>query len=151
MDSNWKNNFEKTHFIRAVILEQGVFAHLKYVIGYISAYEEKFRKLMCEKQKTENKKELNAKRKRLTKSENRIAELDRLFKNIYEDKAKGVLSESRFQMLADDHESEQENLREQIEKLSAEISASEEQTDNLGRFISKVHKYFDLQELTPFH
>ncbi len=51
-------------------------------------------------------------------------------------------------MLADDYENEQENLREQIEKLSAEISASEEQTDNLERFISKVHKYFDLQELT---
>ncbi len=115
----------------------------------LSDYEEKFRKLMCEKQKTESKKELNAKRKLLTKSENRIAELDRLFKNIYEDKAKGVLSESRFQMLADGYENEQENLREQMEKLSAEISASEEQTDNLERFISKVHKYFDLQELTP--
>ncbi len=104
---------------------------------------------MCEKQKTESKKELNTKRKLLTKSENRIAELDRLFKNIYEDKAKGILSESRFQMLADDYEKEQENLREQIENLSAEISANEEQTDNLERFISKVHKYFDLQELTP--
>ena len=35
-----------------------------------------------------------------------------------------------------------------IEKLSAEISETEEQSDNVERFISKVHKYFDLQELT---
>ncbi len=37
-----------THFIRAVVLEQGVFAHMKYVIGYISQYEDKFRKIMGE-------------------------------------------------------------------------------------------------------
>ena len=36
-----------------------------------------------------------------------------------------------------------------FEKLSAEISETEEQSNNVERFILKVHKYFDLQELTP--
>ena len=52
-------------------------------------------------------------------------------------------------MLADDYEAEQQELELKITRLSAEISDTEEQSDNLERFISKIHKYLDLQELTP--
>ena len=58
--------------------------------------------------------------------------MDRLFKRIYEDNANGKLSDSRFQMLSDDYEQEQE-----------------EQAENIDRFIGKVRKYLDLDELTP--
>ncbi len=88
-------------------------------------------------------------KKLLLKCENRISELDRLFKNIYEDKTNGVLSENRFQMLADDCEKEEQKLELKIVSLSAEISDTEQQSDDLERFISKIHKYLDLQELTP--
>ncbi len=138
-----------THFIRAAVLEQGVLAHMKYVIGYISQYEDKFRKVIGEIQKSEAKKELAAKRKIISKSEKRIKELDKLFKLIYEDKAKGNLSDNRFKILADDYEQEQKELNERIISLVAEIEQQEKQADNLNRFIDKVHKYFDLQELTP--
>ena len=136
-----------SHFIRAVVLEQGVFTHMKYVIGYVAQFEDKFREIMGAKHKAEVKRELAAKRKMITKSENRIKELDRLFKNIYEDKTNGVLSESRFKMLADDYEREQEELKQKIFTLTAEIEQQEEQSDNVERFIAKVHKYLDLQEL----
>ena len=138
-----------THFIRAVVLEKGVLAHLKYVIGYVSVYEKQFREIMGAKQKAEVKTEISTKKKLLAKCENRISELDRLFKNIYEDKTNGVLSENRFQMLAEDYEKEQQELELKIVSLSAEISETEEQSDNLEKFISKIHKYLDLQELTP--
>ena len=77
----------------------------------------------------------------------RIEELNRLFKPIYEDNANGKLSDSRFQMLSDDYE--QEELREKLLRLNEEINEQEEQTDNIDRFISKVRKYLDLDELTP--
>lgn len=35
-----------SHFIRAVILEEGVLAHLKMVIDFISLYEDTFREIM---------------------------------------------------------------------------------------------------------
>ena len=104
---------------------------------------------MGAKHKSEVKKELSDKRRTITKSENRIKELDRLFKNIYEDKTNGVLSESRFKMLADDYEREQEELKQKIFTLTAEIEQQEEQSDNVERFIAKIHKYLDLQELNP--
>ena len=138
-----------THFIRATILEQGVLAHLKYVIGTVASYENQFRKVLGAKQKAEVKKELSAKKKLLSKSESRIKELDLLFQRIYEDNVSGKISDERFEMLSANYENEQAELKSLIEILSAEISETEEQSDNVERFISKVHKYFDLQELTP--
>lgn len=138
-----------SHFIRAVVLEQGVLAHLNYVISFVANYENQFREIMGARHKTELKRELAAKRKIITKSENRIKELERLIKSVYEDKVSGVISESRFQIFSADYEKEQKELRTKIDTLTFEIERQEEQADNLERFIAKVHKYFDLQELTP--
>lgn len=52
-----------THFIRAVVLEQGVLAHLRLVISCVAHHEEQFRKAMGAKQKADAKKELAAKRR----------------------------------------------------------------------------------------
>lgn len=103
-----------THFIRAVVLEEGVLQHMRLVISCVAAYEDKFRKALGAKRSAEARKELSAKKRTLQKSENRIKELDRLFKRIYEDMVSGVISEARFQMLADSYEQEQDELREKI-------------------------------------
>ena len=66
-----------------------------------------------------------------------------------EDNVSGKISDERFEILSSNYENEQAELKQIIEKLSDEISETEEQSDNVERFISKVHKYFDLQELTP--
>ena len=125
----------------AVVLEQGVLAHMRLTIACVANHEEQFRKAMGAKQKAEAKKELAAKRRQLTQAERRIEELDRLFKRIYEDNVGGKLSDSRFQMLSGDYEQEQEELREKLLRLNEEINEQEEQTENIDRFISKVRKY----------
>ena len=138
-----------SHFIRAVVLEEGVLKHLQLVAFCISNYEDAFRKALGAKRDAEARKELSGKRRTLQKSENRIAELDRLFKRIYEDMVAGRLSEARFQMLSDDYEKEQTELRERIAVLTKEISEQEDQADNVDRFIRTVKKYLCLTELTP--
>lgn len=122
---------------------------MRLTIACVANHEEQFRKAMGAKQKAEAKKELAAKRRQLTQAERRIEELDRLFKRIYEDNANGKLSDSRFQMLSDDYEQEQEELREKLLRLNEEINKQEEHSENIDRFISKVQKYLDLEELTP--
>ena len=138
-----------THFIRAVVLEQGVLAHMRLVISCVANHEERFRQAMGAKHKADTKRELTKKRKQYTQAERRIEELDRLFKRIYEDFANEKLSENRFQMLSDDYEAEQKNLRGKLLLLEEEITQQEEQANNLERFIGKVKRYLDLQELTP--
>lgn len=75
------------------------------------------------------------KRRQLTQAERRIEELDRLFKRIYEDNANGKLSDRRFQMLSDDYEQEQEELREKLLRLNEEINEQEEQSENISNTV----------------
>ncbi|SHE66786.1 hypothetical protein [Lactonifactor longoviformis] len=56
--------------------------------------------------------------RQLTQAERRIEKLDRLSKRIHEDNANGKLSDSRFQMLSDDYEQEQEELRKKLRPLA---------------------------------
>ena len=42
-----------------------------------------------------------------------------------------------------------EELREKLLQLNEEITQQEEQAENIDRFIGKVQKYLDLDELTP--
>ena len=98
---------------------------MRLVIQCVADYEDAFRRALGAKRSEEVRKELSAKKKTLQKSENRLAELDRLFKRIYEDMVNGKLSEARFQMLADDYEQEQADLRAKIEMLESRRSSGE--------------------------
>ena len=138
-----------THFIRAVVLEEGTLQHIRLVIQCVADYEDAFRRALGAKRSEEAKKDLSAKKRTLQKSENRLAELDRLFKRIYEDMVNGKLSETRFQMLADDYEQEQADLRAKIEMLENEIQNQEDQAENVDRFIRQAKKYLYLEKLTP--
>ena len=137
------------HYIRAVVLEEGVLRHLQLVLSCISQYEDAFRRYLGAKKDAEMKKELAAKRKALQKAENRLTELDKLFKRIYEDMVNERLSESRFQMLSDDYEREQADLRVTIEQLSKEITEQENQAADIDRLIRLAKKYLNLEKLTP--
>jgi len=138
-----------THFIRAVVLEEGTLQHMRRVISCVANYEEAFRKALGAKRSEEARKELSAKRRNLQKAETRLAELDRLFKRIYEDMVNGKLSEARFQMLSNDYEQEQADLRAKIELLETEIQNQEDQAKNVDRFIRQAKKYLHLEKLTP--
>ena len=88
--------------------------------------------------------------KRLTQAEKRIGELDRLFIRIYEDNAKGKLSDDRFAMMSKSYEDEQTQLKDEIVNLQKEIEVQEQQAENLEQFIQRTRRYTDLTELTPY-
>ena len=139
----------ETHFIRAIILEQGVLHHIRTVMWLVANYEKKFRTALGAMQKSEMKKAIAVKKKQASQIERRIDELDRLFKKVYEDYANQRLSEARYEMLSGDYETEQAELRERLETLTAEIEQQEEQAENIDKFIAKVKKYLEMTELTP--
>lgn len=138
-----------SHFIRAVVLEEGTLKNIQLVCLCVSAFEDEFREALGALKSSEAKKELDNKRKFLQKSEKRCSELDRLFKCVYEDHVNGNLSEARFRMLSEDYETEQAELKEKIELLNKEIQEFQEKTDNIEKFIRTAKKYVGIEELTP--
>lgn len=138
------------HYIRAVVLEDLVWNHMKEVISYVTRYEAYFRTEMEQKLRLQSEETIRVYKKRLAQAEKRIGELDRLFIKIYEDNAKGKLNDDRFAMMSKTYEDEQAQLKVEIINLQREIEVQERQIDDLEQFIQRARRYTDLTELTPY-
>ena len=138
------------HYIRAVVLEDLVWNHMKEVISYVTRYEAHFRVEMEQKFRLQSEETIRVYKKRLAQAEKRIGELDRLFIKIYEDNAKGKLNDDRFAMMSKTYEDEQAQLKVEIINLQKEVEVQERQIEDLEQFIQRAHRYTDLTELTPY-
>lgn len=138
------------HYIRAVVLEDLVWNHMKEVISYVTRYEAHFRMEMEQKLRLQSEETIRVYKKRLAQAEKRIGELDRLFIKIYEDNAKGKLNDDRFAMMSKTYEDEQAQLKVEIVNLQKEIEVQERQIEDLEQFIQRARRYTDLTDLTPY-
>ena len=75
---------------------------------------------------------------------------DRPFIKIYEDNAKGNLSDEHFTMMSKTYEDEQAQLKVEMVNLQKEVEVQERQIENLEQFIQWVRRYTTLTELTPY-
>ena len=150
--ANYRSNTGScsAHYIRAVVLEDLVWMHMKAVISYVTRHESYFRAVMEHKLRLSSEEAIRANKKQLAQADKRLVELDRLFIHIYEDNVAGKLSDERFALMSKTYEDEQEQLKAEIQTLRQEIEVQERQIENLEQFIQRVHKYEDLQEMTPY-
>ena len=150
--ANYRSNTGScsAHFIRAVVLEELVWMHMRTVISYVSRYEDHFRAVMEQKLRLSSEAVIRGHKKRLAQAEKRLGELDRLFIRIYEDNVAGRITDEKFSMMSKTYEDEQAQLKEEIQTLQQEIEVQERQIENLEQFIQRVRKYEDLDELTPY-
>ena len=150
--ANYRSNTGScsAHFIRAVVLEEMVWAHMEAVISYVICHEAHFRAVMEERLKLTSSEAIKVRRKKLAQDEKRITELDRLYIRIYEDNAAGRFSDEKFTMMSRAYEDEQAQLKAEVQILQDEIEVQERQAENPEQFIQLVHKYAGLDGLTAY-
>ena len=88
-------------------------------------------------------------RKRMSRNEKRLHELDMLIRKIYEDHVAGRLPERLFQDMLRDYESEQVELSKIIDIDQADLQRNVGGQHNIDRFLALVRKYQTITELTP--
>ena len=150
--ANYRSNTGScsAHFIRALVLEELVWMHMKAVIFYVTRYEKHFRAVMEQRLRMSSEEAIRGYKTQLAQAERRLAELDRLFIRIYEDNVSGRITDERFSLMSKTYEDEQAQLKVDIHHLRQEIEVQERQIEDLEKFIQRVHKYEDLQEMTPY-
>ena len=79
----------------------------------------------------------------------RKAELDAIFKNLYEDSVLGRITAEQFQLLSASYTEEQAKLTETLPQRESEIRHLKETVSNTAAFLNKAKRYTDIQELTP--
>lgn len=125
------------HFIRAMVLEELVWAHIKMVISCVTCHESYFRSIMEQRLKLNSEDAAQLRKKRLSRAEKRIKELDQMFIRLYEDNVKGRISDDRFAMMSRTYEDEQAQLKSEAESLQQEIEQQAQSEVDLELFIAK--------------
>lgn len=137
------------HFIREETLKlfvlQRIFDVTALFFDDAMAFEEAAKKQRFQ----EAEKEAKKRKREISQAEKRIAELDRIFKRIYEDDISGAISHERFLKLSVDYEAEQKELTEHVKTWRDAVEAFEQDQVDFASFAAIVRKYVGIRELTP--
>ena len=137
------------HFIREETLKlfvlQRIFDVTALFFDDAMAFEEAAKKQHFQ----EAEKEAQKRKREIAQAEKRIAELDRIFKRIYEDDINGTISHERFLKLSADYEAEQRELTEQVKTWQEVVETFEQDRSDFDSFAAIVRKYVGIRELTP--
>lgn len=149
--SNYKSNTGtcSAHFIREETLKQFVLQRIFAVTAMFFDDIQSFRNAVYQQRFAEAGKAVKRKKKELEQAKKRIAELDRIFKRIYEDDINGTISHERFLKLSAEYEAEQKELTEFVKTEQAAVDTYEQDKTDFDSFAAVIRKYVGIRELTP--
>ena len=137
------------HYIRECILDEIVLEDLRRVTAEARAHPQEFAEYLNSKQSAELQKEIRRLEKEKAAMQKRKAELDAIFKKLYEDSVLGRITAEQFQLLSASYTDEQAKLTESLPQRESEIQRLKETVSNTAAFLDKAKRYTDIQELTP--
>jgi site-specific DNA recombinase len=138
-----------SHSIKEDTVKQLILETIQYALKSVRMDEAAFIKSMRSASEVRDKGEVKKLKAGLSKKERRFADLDLLIKKVYEDNAMGKLPDRRYEMLSSDYEKEQQKIEVSMREIQEKLMQFEQDTDRTEEFLSLVHKYTDIQELTP--
>ena len=149
--SNYKSNTGtcSAHFIREETLTQFVRQRIFDVTAMFFDDIQGFQNMVFQQRFSEAEKAIKRQKKELEQARKRIAELDRIFKRIYEDDINGTISHERFLKLSSEYEAEQKELTAFVKTEQAAVDTYEQDRTDFDSFDSVIRKYVGIRELTP--
>ena len=136
------------HYIKASTIEMLIYQATKRVSKYVLKDEKEFveqlkaqYELQCEKDNTDDKKEL-------LEAKRRMMDLDDLIKGLYENFTLGRLPERQFNRLMTEYDTEQSSLEQRISELETATERISTKAVQIDKFVRLVKKYRDFEELT---
>lgn len=137
------------HYIRECVLDEIVLKDLRWVTSAAREHPEKFAAYIGSKQSAELQREIRRREKELAAMRKRKAELDAIFKKLYEDSVLGRITTEQFQMLSGSYTEEQDLITVGIPQKESEIQRLRETVSGTDSFLDKAKRYTDITELTP--
>ena len=137
------------HYIRECVLDEIVLEDLRRVTSAAREHPEKFAAYIGSKQSAELQREIRRQEKELAAMRKRKAELDAIFKKLYEDSVLGRITTAQFQMLSGSYTEEQNLITVGSPQKESEIQRLRETASGTDSFLDKAKRYTDITELTP--
>ena len=111
-------------------------------------HPEKFAAYIGSRQSTELQREIRRQEKELAAMRKRKAELDTIFKKLYEDSVLGRITTEQFQMLSGSYTEEQNQIAAGIPQKEMDIQRLRETVSGTDGFLDRAKRYTDIAELT---
>ena len=137
------------HYIRECVLDEVVLEDLRRVTAMARERPEEFAAYIGSRQSAEIQREIRRQEKELAAMRKRKAELDAIFKKLYEDSVLGRITTEQFQMLSSSYTEEQNQIAAGIPQKEADIQRLRETVSGTDGFLDKAKRYMDITELTP--
>ena len=141
-------NYCKSHYIKMKDMEAVVLADIRRMSSLVVEDEEKAREQFLAHKAKHTEEQNSVDTKKLTDGRYRLQELDTLIQTIYEDKALGKVSEDVSLKLMAKYEAEQRELSVVVKELEEKLSKIKQNEEDVDKFIERLKKYTDVQELT---
>ena len=137
------------HYIRECVLDEVVLEDLRRVTAMARERPEEFAAYIGSRQSAEIQREIRRQEKELAAMRKRKAELDAIFKKLYEDSVLSRITTEQFQMLSSSYTEEQNQIAAGIPQKEADIQRLRETVSGTVGFLDKAKRYMDITELTP--
>ena len=137
------------HYIRECVLDEVVLEDLRRVTTMARERPEEFAAYIGSKQSAEIQREIRRQEKELAAMRKQKAELDAIFKKLYEDSVLSRITTEQFQMLSSSYTEEQNQIAAGIPQKEADIQRLRETVSGTDGFLDKAKRYMDITELTP--
>ena len=137
------------HYIRECVLDEVVLEDLRRVTALARERPEEFAAYIGSRQSAEIQREIRRQEKELAAMRKRKAELDAIFKKLYEDSVLSRITTEQFQMLSSSYTEEQNQIAAGIPQKEADIQRLRETVSGTDGFLDKAKRYMDITELTP--
>ena len=137
------------HYIRECVLDEVVLEDLRRVTAMARERPEEFAAYIGSRQSAEIQREIRRQGKELAAMRKRKAELDAIFKKLYEDSVLSRITTEQFQMLSSSYTEEQNQIAAGIPQKEADIQRLRETVSGTDGFLDKAKRYMDITELTP--
>ena len=137
------------HYIRECILDEVVLEDIRRVTAMAREHTQEFATYICDRQSAELRREIRKQETEFADMRKREAELEAIFKRLYEDSVLGRITTEQFQTLSASYVAEQEQLKTTIPQKAQAITKLKATVSGADNFIARAKRYTDIQELTP--
>ena len=137
------------HYIREQVLDEIVLGRVQKMTAFAREKPEEFYAMATANGEAEAKKFYSMAERQKSSLENRVKEIDKVIRCLYEDRVVGRITPERYDELACGYELEQAEIKQELESISAKIAEMDMREICIREFIEKAKEIVDMDKLTP--
>ena len=137
------------HYIREQVLDEIVLGRVQKMTAFAREKPEEFYAMATANGEAEAKKFYSMAERQKSSLENRVKEIDKVIRCLYEDRVVGRITPERYDELACGYELEQAEIKQELESISAKIAEMDMREICIKEFIEKAKEIVDMDRLTP--